>query len=50
MNPTPAFQVIDEHQQQYVSFLQQICSFEARAYDKEEIDRMVDFIEDFSHS
>ena len=50
MNPTPAFRSIDDHRQQYITFLQQICSFEARAYDKAEIDRMVDFIEAFSRS
>lgn len=42
------FQQIDSQYQKYVDFLVRICSFEARAYDKQTIDRMVDYIEDFA--
>lgn len=42
------FQFIDNAAQKYTDFLAQICSFEARAYDKETIDQMVDFISSFA--
>lgn len=42
------FQTIDSHFQQYVDFLCKICAFEARAYDKETIDAMVDYIAAFA--
>ena len=38
------FQTIDANAEKYLDFLYQICSFEARAYDKQTIDRMVDYI------
>ena len=38
------FQTIDANVERYLDFLYQICSFEARAYDKQTIDRMVDYI------
>ena len=43
-----AFQYIDNNVERYLDFLSKICSFEARAYDKETIDRMVDFITAFA--
>ena len=43
-----AFQFIDNAAQKYTDFLAQICSFEARAHDKETIDQMVDFISSFA--
>ena len=43
-----AFQYIDNNVEKYLDFLSKICSFEARAYDKETIDRMVDFITAFA--
>ena len=43
-----AFDVIDLEQGRYIDFLQEICSFEARAYDKPEIDRMMDCVEAFT--
>lgn len=42
------FQQIDSQYQKYVDFLYRISSFEARAYDKEVIDRMVDYIAEFA--
>jgi glutamate carboxypeptidase len=42
------FQTIDENAEKYLDFLYQICSFEARAYDKQTIDRMVDYIQTFA--
>lgn len=50
MNTTDVFQLIELNTDRYISFLAQICSFEARAYDKAEIDRTVDYIESFSHA
>lgn len=43
-----AFKTIDLGADEYLDFLCQICSFEARAYDKETIDRMVDHISAFA--
>lgn len=43
-----AFEIIDSGVDEYLNFLCQICSFEARAYDKETIDRMVDHIFSFA--
>lgn len=48
MNTNEAFQHIELSADHYISFLAQICSFEARAYDKAEIDRMIDYIQSFS--
>lgn len=45
-----AFQFIDGGVQKYIDFLCQICSFEARAYDKQTIDRMVDHISSFAQN
>lgn len=42
------FQRIDAGLEKYLDFLHRICSFEARAYDKETIDQMVDFISSFA--
>ena len=39
---------IDAQSQEYVEFLQDICTFEATAWEKEDLDKMVDFIEKFS--
>lgn len=39
---------IDAQSQEYVSFLKDICTFEATAWEKEELDKMVDFIEAFA--
>ena len=44
------FQSIEANQQKYIDFLCQICSYEARAYDKEVIDDMVDYIAIFAQS
>lgn len=43
-----AFQFIDCSAQKYIDFLAQICTYEARAYDKQTIDRMVDCIAAFA--
>ena len=42
------FKIIEMNQQKYLDFLCHICSYEARAYDKEIIDNMVDFISSFA--
>ena len=44
------FQTIEENQQKYIDFLCGICSYEARAYDKETIDNMVDYITTFAQN
>lgn len=41
-------QAVHEHEEKYVEFLKTICSYEAMAWDKEEIDKMVDYIEEFA--
>lgn len=42
------FQTIEANQQKYIDFLAQICSYEARACDKQTIDQMVDYISAFA--
>ena len=42
------FETIENLQNQYLEFLKKICSFEARAYDKDVINQMVDYIAAFS--
>ena len=42
------FQIIEENKEKYIDFLCRICSFEARAYDKDTINQMVDYIADFA--
>ena len=42
------FGFIDANAEKYLDFLCQICSYEARAYDKQTLDRMVDHIADFA--
>jgi len=42
------FQTIAVYQEEYVDFLCRICSWEARAYDKEVIDSMLDHITGFA--
>lgn len=42
------FQSIEMNTERYLDFLQEICSFEARAYDKQTIDNLVDHISAFS--
>ena len=41
------FSYIDTHLEEYVEFLKNICSFEATAMDKKEIDNMLDYIIEF---
>lgn len=40
--------IIENNTEKYIHFLCDICSFEARAYDKEVLDRMVDYIAAFA--
>lgn len=42
------FQTIDTLQETFLDFLRRICTFEGRAYDKEAIDSMSDYIEAFA--
>ena len=44
------FDCIEANSQRYIDFLCKICSFEARAYDKQTIDSMVDYIAAFAQS
>ena len=44
------FDYIEANAQRYIDFLCKICSFEARAYDKETIDSMVDYIISFAQA
>lgn len=50
MNCNAIFDTIDRYSHRYLDFLCEICSYEARAYDKETIDRMVDYIASFAES
>lgn len=42
------FNSVEINKDKYVDFLCKICSYEARAYDKQTIDQMVDFISEFA--
>lgn len=42
------FHTIDANQQKYIDFLCQICYYEARAHDKQVLDRMADYITTFA--
>ena len=42
------FQAVENLQDTYLNFLRKICSFEARAYDKQTIDAMSDYITEFA--
>ena len=44
------FNFIDRKNEEYINFLRDICSFEATANDKEELDKMLDYIEIFAKS
>lgn len=48
--PKKLFDLIDIMSEEYIKFLKEICLYEARAFDKEEIDKMVDHIEEFAKS
>ena len=50
MTAEQIFAFIDNHAEKYLSFLCQICAYEARAYDKQTLDRMADHIADFARS
>lgn len=45
-----SFQIIEENKEKYLDFLRSICSFEARAYDKDTINQMVDYIAHFARA
>lgn len=42
------FTIIDSHKETYLDFLRRICSYEGRAYDIDNINAMVDYIEAFA--
>ncbi len=42
------FQTVEANKDRYTDFLCKICSFEARAYDKDTIDQMVDYITEYA--
>ena len=48
--PKELFDLIEKKTEEYTIFLKDICSYEARAFDKDELDKMVDFIEEYAIS
>lgn len=50
MNIQNTFESIENKKEKYIDFLCKICSFEARAYDKDVIDSMNDYITEFATS
>ena len=44
------FAFIESNKEKYLDFLYKICSYEARAYDKETLNKMVDYIAEFARS
>lgn len=48
MNTIKVFGTIEGNKEKYTDFLKGMCAFEARAYDKVEIDRMNDYITEFA--
>ena len=50
MHTERLFAFIEENTERYLDFLCQICSYEARAYDKQTIDCMVDHIASFAQN
>ena len=54
MQPIPsntveqAFEIIEENKEKYLDFLSHICSFEARAYDKDTLNQMANYITHFA--
>ncbi len=48
MDKKSVFEYIEKNSDKYTQFLYNICSFEATAYDKEEIDKLILFIKDFA--
>lgn len=44
------FDIVDDMNKEYIDFLGDICTFEADAKDKAEIDKMVDFISEYALS
>lgn len=44
------FEIIEHNADRYIDFLKDICTYEARAKDKEEINQMMSFVEDFAVS
>lgn len=49
MNTQQAFACVEREAPAYLDLLEEICSFEATARDKAELDRMLDHIEKFAH-
>ena len=47
---TQLMDTIEHNFGKYIDFLCCICAFEARAKDKETIDRMMDYVENFAQS
>lgn len=50
MDKLQLMNTLESHFEKYLQFLCDICFFEARAKDKETIDRMMDFITEFAHA
>ena len=46
--PAQMFQTVDANEQKYIDFLCQLCAYEARAYDKQVLNRMADYIAEFA--
>ena len=49
MNTKQAFAYIEREAPTYLDLLEELCTFEAKAGDKAELDRMLDHIEKFAH-
>ncbi len=50
MNSEKTFKIIDDNSGKYIDFLAKICSYEARAKDKEVIDKMMTYVEEYAYS
>ena len=50
MDVTKLFSVIDGNTEKYIKFLADICTLEGTAYDKADLDKLADFITEFSLS
>ncbi len=49
MNTDKAFEIIEVSNNKYIDFLKKICMYEARAKDKQIIDNMMTYVEEFAH-
>ena len=50
MNTEKTFKIINDNSGKYIDFLAKICSYEARAKDKDVIDKMMTYVEEYAYS